>query len=225
VPFYYFKSYEALIPGFVRTRNARKPEFFHWIQRDGNRLLIVPGKEDHPVVDVTWFGAEAYARSLGRALPSEAQWEMAARGKPARRYPWGENVPTLYHANLNQTLGRELLPVGFFSPVGDTPEGVADMFSGCFEWTNDWFNMNYYADNATSDVFRNPPGPFWGRSHTIRGFPNALHFPQVSIERIEPVSTRYSWRFEFFVGDLFGNRETTFRTVIPSGRRDAKTGP
>lgn len=223
VPFYYFQPYERLIAYYYDTRNARRPEFLHRLRFESGRFEVEPGHEERPVVDVSWFGAAAYARYHGKSLPSEAQWEKAARGVDGRRFPWGENVPSAYHVGLNDAAGRDLSPVGCFSPVGDGPYGGADMLAGCFEWTNDWFNIEYYGDTASDTPDRDPMGPFWGESHTIRGFPSALRFPQVSLEDSEPVSTRYSWRFEFLIGDAFANRTTSFRTVAAGVPGDGRT--
>ena len=216
VPLYYFKPFEALIPRYYETRNARKAQYLHWISHDGSRFRVKEGKERHPIVDVSWFGAAAYAAYHGKKLPTEAQWEKAARGEDGRRFPWGSNLPTSYHGDLNGAYG-ELAPVGYFSPVGDSPYGVADMLSTCVEWTNDWFNHDYYADYAGERPLRNPRGPFWGRSHSIRGLPTSLQYPGSASD--EAVSFRYSWRFEFLIGDIFANRNTTFRTVLEGDAR------
>ncbi|MBI4605112.1 MAG: SUMF1/EgtB/PvdO family nonheme iron enzyme [Planctomycetes bacterium] len=216
VPFYYFRSFEALLPHHRRLHNARRPEFLHVLSWNGKELRIAPGKEEYPVVDVSWFGAAAYARFHGKELPTEAQWEKAARGpKDRRRFPWGDHVPGPYHAGMNSYRTRELSPVGRYSPLGDSPYGVADMLSGCFEWTNDWFHPFIYADYQAADApLRNPAGPFWGRAHAIRGQPGGADYPGSSLLREEPVSFRYSWDFEFFLGDTFANRSTGFRTVV-----------
>jgi formylglycine-generating enzyme required for sulfatase activity len=211
VPLYYFKPFERLIPRYYETKNARKMEFLHWISHDGSRFRVKEGKERHPVVDVSWFGAAAYAAYRGKSLPTEAQWEKAARGEDGRRYPWGRNLPTSYHVNLNGYYG-DLAPVGYFSPAGDSPYGVADMLSTCVEWTNDWFNHDYYADYAGERALRNPRGPFWGRSRAIRGSPASLQYPM--LEDDPAISFRYSWRFESLIGDIFANRSTTFRTAL-----------
>jgi formylglycine-generating enzyme required for sulfatase activity len=220
VPFYYFRSYEELIRDRLSLVNARRPTFLHWISWDPDqrRFEVKPGKEKTPVVDVSWFGASAYARFHGKQLPTEAQWEKAARGTDRRIYPWGDNAPTAYHANLNYSRGYAPLPVGSFSPHADSPYGVSDMVSGLFEWTGDWFNADYYRDNEAPTPHRNPTGTFWGRAHTIRSLPYALFHPGNTVERDEAVSFRYHWRFEFFVGDIFANSETTFRTVIAPPR-------
>lgn len=213
VPFYYFKPYVRLVPGYYETGNPRKPEFLHWISFDGSRFRVEDGKEKYPVVDVSWFGAAAYARFHGKSLPTEAQWEKAARGVDGRRYPWGNNLPTPYHANANGSYGAiALTPVGRYTPVGDSPYGVADMLSGTVEWVNDWFQPRHYEDYRAETPLRNPTGPFWGRSHVIRGAPFALHQPWLG--DLEPLGFRYSWRFEFLVGDIFANRSTTFRTAL-----------
>ncbi len=216
VPFYYFQSYEELVREYLKTVNARRPKFLHWISwdRDGQRFRIEPGKERTPVVDVSWFGAAAYARFHGKRLPTEAQWEKAARGTDHRKYPWGDNIPTAYHGITNYARGNAPLPVGSYSPHADSPYGVSDMITGLFEWSGDWFNGDYYRDQRSLRPLRNPTGTFWGRAHTIRGYPYALDYPGNTIVNDEAVSFRYHWRFEFFVGDIFANRETTFRTVI-----------
>lgn len=214
VPFYYFRSYEELFPDLRERFNPRTPRFLHWIRHEGGTFRIEEGKERCPVVDVSWFGAAAYAAFHGKSLPTEAQWEKAARGTDGRRFPWGDAVPTLHHVNLDHALGQDPLPVGTFSPTGDSPYGVADMVSSIFEWTDDWFDPDYYEDNAGEAALRNPHGRFWGKARAIRGSPSTLLHPQASIEAVEPVSSRYSWHFEFFLGDAFANAETGFRTVV-----------
>ena len=165
-------------------------------------------------MDVSWFGAAAYARFHGKSLPSEAQWAKAARGGDTRRYPWGDHLPTALHANVNHYRGRAPTPVGSFSPEGDSPYGVGDLVAGLFEWTEDWFNATYYADHRADTPLRDPTGPFWGKAHSIRSFPSAVLQSGSAIGDAGPVNSRYHWGFEFFVRDIFANRSTTFRTVI-----------
>lgn len=219
VPFYYFKSYVNLIADYYSTIKAKAPQFSFEISHDAGGFHVKPGRERCPAADVTWYGAEAYQRFHGKRLPSEAEWEKAARGVDGARFPWGDGVPNAYRVNLNSALGHELLPVGHFSPQGDSPYGVADMVSEAFEWTGDWFNAYYYGDSYSEAPLSNPGGTFWGRSHSIRGFPGILQFPKASVEEDEPVSFRYSWRFEFLMGDTFGNAQTVFRGVVskPAG--------
>lgn len=222
VPFYYFQSYEKLVPYYHDARNARKPQFLHVISHDGKDFHVRKGWEDTPVVDVSWFGAAAYARFHGKTLPSEAQWEKAARGLDDRRYPWGNALPTSYHAPTAYYSPAQPVPVGLFSPQGDSPFGVCDMLSSSFEWTGDWFNPTYYEDYRGEAPLRDPQGPFWGRAHVIKGLPYGFDFPQSAFDDTEPVSNRYSWFFEFQIGDAFANRNTTFRTALAAEEDEAR---
>ena len=216
VPFYYFKSYEELAATYLKTVTSRQPHFLHWISwNPTTRTFVVEeGKEDFPVVDVSWFGAVAYARFYGKHLPTEAQWEKSARGTDGRKFPWGDHFPTVFHGNLNYELGSGPLRVGEFSPHSDSPYGVRDMLGPLFEWTTDWFNGPYYSDRQSQRPDRDPLGTFWGPAHAIRGFPYALNYPGILSEGTDPISFRYAWHFEFFMGDIFANRQTTFRTSI-----------
>lgn len=103
----------------------------HW--RQGKP---VPGTEDHPVVQVTWFDAAAYAQWAGKRLPTAAEWEKAARGTDGRIYPWGDVFdPT--RLNCGEGGPFKTTPVGQYSPQGDSPYGVVDMAGNVYEWTDD----------------------------------------------------------------------------------------
>jgi formylglycine-generating enzyme required for sulfatase activity len=105
---------------------------YNW---DPERRTYPDGKADHPVVLVTWEDAMAYAAWAGKRLPTEAEWERAARGLDGRRYPWGnEFLPG--RCNCKETGLGETSVVGQFSPEGDTPEGLVDMLGNVWEWTN-----------------------------------------------------------------------------------------
>ena len=209
VPYYYFRPYHLILIDFYKIHNARKPLHLFRISFDGKEFRIEPGRENDPVVDVSWYGAVAYARFHGKEIPTEAQWEKAARGVDGRRYPWGGNLATRYHAALDM----KLVPVGSFSPLGDSPYGMSDLLAGCFEWTNDWFNPDYYGDYLARTPIRNPRGPFWGRSHTVRGFPGFVRYEVDEVNKSEPLCLRYEWFFEFVLGDMYADRVTGFRTV------------
>jgi len=123
------------------------------------------GKERYPVDSVDWYEAQAYATWLGGSLPTEAQWECAARGKEGRKYPWGSDPPTRERANfftMNSRPASE--PVGSH-PRGSTPEGIQDLAGNVWEWCRDWFEVY----PATSDLELNPLGPLLGTGRVLRG--------------------------------------------------------
>jgi serine/threonine-protein kinase len=114
---------------------SERPEF--WADKGFNQ-------PQQPVVGVSWEEAQAYCRWAGLHLPSEAQWEAAARGRDRRRYPWGNAKPTPKHANFD---GREngTTPVGAY-PKGAGPFGALDQAGNVWEWCEDVWNPEAYRD-------------------------------------------------------------------------------
>ena len=101
-------------------------------RRDGRWVADV-GFEDHPAVEVSWFGARDYCASKGWRLPSEAEWERAARGVEGRTYPWGSAPPAPERAVLGRPYNAT--ERGDARPAGRTPEGVEDLLGNLREWT------------------------------------------------------------------------------------------
>jgi len=119
---------------------------------------------DKPVVCVTWNQAGMYCSWAGKQLPTEAQWEHAARGTDGRVFPWGNEAPTCELAVMSGC-GTSIGKVCTRSPAGDSFHGLCDMAGNAWEWVNDWYGEQYYATSASVD----PTGPTSGRSRVARG--------------------------------------------------------
>jgi serine/threonine-protein kinase len=104
------------------------------IERIDGEFQARSGYEDHPVTLVSWYGARAYAEWVGGRLPTEREWEKAARGPDGWVYPWGDEPPTSELCNFDNTVG-ETTSVRAHSPAGDSPYGCADMAGNVWEWT------------------------------------------------------------------------------------------
>jgi len=172
---FYIDKYEvtnADYAKYVEAKAIRPP--WHWLEGK-----IQKGEEKFPVANVNWYEASDYCKSLGKRLPTEAEFEKAARGGLDRaHYAWGDETIEQYDelallapqvalrntaTPVPATLGRPRPnAVGSFSPNG---YGLYDMIGNVMEWTNDWYDNNYYPFMPK----QNPRGPETGRYKSVRG--------------------------------------------------------
>lgn len=127
---------------------------------------------EHPVTNVNWYDAMAYAAWLGGSLPTEAQWEFAARGPTRRLYPWGNESPSATRANYGRSRGgigrRGTLPVGSF-PEGATPEGIHDLAGNVWEWCRDGSSPSGAIEMSSDAVAVDPVGRHTSGTRVLKG--------------------------------------------------------
>ncbi len=151
---------------FVRLTGHKSPK--HW--KAGR---IPSAKTNHPVVYVSWDDSVAFCKWLSEQtgkpfrLPTEAEWEMAARGMDGREYPWGDEWDK-EKCNSGEPAGGDTTPVGKYSPAGDSPYGCADMAGNAWEWCADWFDEDEYKRRSRR-VVKDPQGPESGEDRVVRG--------------------------------------------------------
>ena len=179
---YYISKYEVTNAQYCKFLNEHGNDYngyecidldvYSEIYYSNGSYYVKSGYENYPVRYVTWYGAKAFCEYYGWRLPTEAEWEKAARGTDKRKYPWGNHDPYYngkYYANYDpgddDADGYEYTaPVGSY-PQGVSPYGCYDMAGNVWEWCNDWYDYDYYSNSPD----HNPQGPSSGYYRVCRG--------------------------------------------------------
>ena len=185
----------AMYQACVDVKACPKPAQILSATRDD--YFVNPQYSNYPVIYVSWVGAVSYCKWVEAKLPTEAQWEKAARGADSRVFPWGNDAPTASLLNFNS---GDTTEIGSF-PQGVSPYGALDMAGNVLEWVNDRFQSDYYSISP----LENPIGPAGTDRRVIRG--GAWHHADISALR---TVARASLK-ESYTGNDIG-----FRCVVPS---------
>ena len=158
----------------IGTHQVTNAQYAQFVEATGHPPQLFWGEEhlnapDCPVVGISWVDAMHFLEWIGTSenveyrLPSEAEWEKAARGTDAREYPWGDTWDAS-RANTSESGNRRLMPVGSY-PFGVSPYGCYDMAGNAYDWCSDWFHQETYKYSSAE----NPLGASEGRRRVIRG--------------------------------------------------------
>ena len=167
---FFIDRYEVTNAGYndcVLAGGCRPPSVLSSETREHCYDISVFG--DFPVINVSWKDADAYCRWAGKRLPTEAEWEKAARGGQNAAFPWGNDEPSCILANAFDPLSGHLC-TGDTTKVGTHPDGasafgVEDMAGNVWEWVSDWYSETYYAESPAID----PGGPQGDTVKALRG--------------------------------------------------------
>ena len=179
------EQYVSFLNSFLETFPERQFDIENFIHLEkkqvkirfiNNRFVTVIPYGKHPVTNVTWFGASEYAKFYNKRLPTEAEWEKAARGIDGNPYPWGEKVDSSFSnywdskdpfENGTSSVGfyNGQLYFGFQTSDSQSPFKVYDMVGNVKEWVSDWYKWNYYSMGEKI----NPRGPVNGDKKIVRG--------------------------------------------------------
>ncbi|HAA78162.1 TPA: hypothetical protein DCE37_23950 [Candidatus Latescibacteria bacterium] len=177
---FYIDKYEltnAEYRVYLDQTGKQKPKYWDNTKYNG---------DDQPVVGVSWDEASDYCRWAGKRLPTEAEWEIAARGRAGTLFPWGD-VKSIVATNTRESKEGRPLPVGSFA-AGASSFELHDMSGNVWEWCYDWYDKEYYGDSAYS----NPRGPDSGKEKVIRGGGWNISIVDMAFRKHVKPSERYS---------------------------------
>jgi formylglycine-generating enzyme required for sulfatase activity len=145
-------------------------------KEDPEEYMPREGFENHPANNVSWYGADAFCLWKDKRLPTEAEWEKAARGEDARIYPWGDTEPDPAKARYSQhwnQMGLDVMVPVESLPDGSSPFKAQNMSGNVWEWVSDWYRKNYcdfcYSASIQVPPRNNPVGPSTGNFKVLRG--------------------------------------------------------
>jgi iron(II)-dependent oxidoreductase len=162
-------QHQVYLDGYmIQIKEVSHQEFLEYINATGNLkeywdMSTLKAEPDLPMTNTKWEDADAYCRWLGMRLPTEAEWEKAARGVDGREYPWGDH----WKSNLSNYQGSSngrLVVVNSY-PGGQSPYGLLNMSGNAAEWVADYYDRDYYKYSPSN----NPAGPARILDHVIRG--------------------------------------------------------
>ncbi len=154
---------------YIYKNDVTVAMYRRFCEATGRRMPVAPRwgwYDDHPIVNVSWDDAKAYCDWAGVHLPTEAQWEKAARGTDGRKYPWGNDwdASRLWCSKSAFGDAGSTAPAGS-SPVGASPSGTQDMTGNVWQWCADWYDDGYWKSERGADAI----GPGFGTEHVLRG--------------------------------------------------------
>ena len=159
---FYMDKYEVTVGQYAKFLEAMSLS----APPDWN-VMNQPLHQNRPVVNMSWSDANLYCRWAGKRLPTEAEWEKAARGTDGRIYPWGNDPLDQLRANYGKETWANhaaLAPVGSLE-LGRSLYGIYDLAGNAWEWVSDWYDKDYYEKSPS----QNPNGPEQGATKVLRG--------------------------------------------------------